>query len=277
MLRHFRKRYSVVALMMLVIALNANARGEQPLAEMVHTAWTARDGAPQGIKALVQGPDGTLWVGSASGLYNFDGRTFAPFRSQAGEPELPIDSVSSLCVARDGTLWVGFFEAGVARIQGGRVTVYANAGEHRLRFIKYLRQADDGSIWASSAQAIVVRFGADQEWHVEANPDAVAGGRVFAVLDSFDVLWVSQQRRLYRRDIRETGYTQTNVAVDWLFGFAEAPDGTLWISDYDGAQNRSRLQHIDRLGGLIKEVPVSETADHSAYLAYGSVIYAPHF
>ena len=56
------------------------------LAQMDHTMWTARDGAPQTIEALAQAADGTLWIGSERGLVSFDGRTFRQFESPAGEP-----------------------------------------------------------------------------------------------------------------------------------------------------------------------------------------------
>jgi len=274
-MRALRKCCCVIGLLAVVGATNASSGPEQALAEMDHRTWTARDGAPQGIRALAEGADGTLWVGSASGLYRFDGRAFSPFRSPAGETELPIDAVSTLWVARDGTLWVGFFDAGIARVRDGRVTVYASAGEQQLRVVKSLREARDGSIWATSAQASVVRFGADQEWHEEPIPDAAAGGRVFAALDSADILWVSQKGRLYRRDIRESRYTETNVPNDWLFGFTEVPDGSFWIADYDGEHGRARLQHVDRLGRLIGELPeVGWTAYHIAYRSDGSLIYA---
>ena len=35
---------------------------------MIHTAWTARDGAPQNINSLAQTSDGTLWLGTRVGL-----------------------------------------------------------------------------------------------------------------------------------------------------------------------------------------------------------------
>src|SRR5580698_10012015 len=47
--------------------------------------WTAQDGAPQGVNALAQAPDGVLWVGSDSGLYSFDGRTFTEFQARPGD------------------------------------------------------------------------------------------------------------------------------------------------------------------------------------------------
>src|SRR6185295_14396919 len=102
------------------------------LREMHHAMWTARDGAPQAIRELAQHPDGTLWIGSESGLFNFDGRTFRLFQSPPGDPDLPSGPVYSLLITKAGTLWAGFYRAGVARISAGRVTVFSKAETESL-------------------------------------------------------------------------------------------------------------------------------------------------
>ena len=125
----------------------AYAQG-QALREMHHAMWTARDGAPQAIKELAQHPDGTLWIGSESGLFNFDGLTFRQFQSPPGDPELPSGPVYSLLVTKDGTVWAGFYPRGAARISAGRVTVFSKAETESLMWPEQLREAPDGSIWA---------------------------------------------------------------------------------------------------------------------------------
>lgn len=265
-----------VALLFQMGGLRAEEVQEQSLAQMDHKSWTARDGAPQAIHALAQGTDGTLWIGSDSGLFSFDGRAFTPYRSPPGEPEFPVEAVRTLCVARDGTLWVGFFQAGVARIRRDHVTLYAKVGEKRLTHIDHLRDASDGSIWGVSRQEVLVRFGPDQQWHEEP-PPLNTGDRIFAILDSTDTLWVTQAGRLYRRDIHESRYTVTTTRADVLFDLAEVPDGTLWITDFDGEANDARLQHIDRQGRFINRVPRAAwpawPADEIIYRPDGSLVY----
>lgn len=45
---------------------------DRRIAELHHTAWTAKDGAPRQISALAQTEDGYLWIGSASPRSNTD-------------------------------------------------------------------------------------------------------------------------------------------------------------------------------------------------------------
>jgi hypothetical protein len=40
---------------------------------MHYTLWSEKDGAPSQISALAQAEDGSLWIGSAAGLFRFDG------------------------------------------------------------------------------------------------------------------------------------------------------------------------------------------------------------
>lgn len=61
-----------------------------------HTAWKVSDGFFKGlIFALVQTPDGYLWIGTDSGLARFDGMRALPWQPPAGMP-LP-SSDSGVC------------------------------------------------------------------------------------------------------------------------------------------------------------------------------------
>ena len=147
----------------------------QPLRQMDHSAWTARDGAPQAINRLAQAADGTLWVGSDTGLYNFDGQSFRLFKSPAGQPDLPSAQVFSILVTKAGALWVGLREAGVARISKGRVEVFSSLDTEPLVLVTDLREAADGSIWALGNQRVLMRFGSDETWHREPTPSSTRG------------------------------------------------------------------------------------------------------
>src|SRR5262249_52331978 len=152
------------------------------------------------------------WIGSERGLVNFDGHTFTTFQPAPGEPQLPAEAVHSLCIARDDALWVGFMHAGAARVTHGKVTLYPMIGTQTLGFVKDLAQAPDGSIWATSNQRLLVRFGADSNWHAEPLPKP--GARVDGFfIDSSKTLWLPQDGQLYRRPLPQTTYTSTGFPV----------------------------------------------------------------
>jgi PAS domain S-box-containing protein len=117
------------------------------VSQYAHTAWKIRDGFAKGsILSIAQTPDGYLWLGTAFGLYRFDG-----VRSVLWQPppdqQLPSTTISTLVAARDGALWIGTW-SGLVRWKNGKLTQYAElAGLHILALV----EDDQGSIWAGTS------------------------------------------------------------------------------------------------------------------------------
>ena len=269
-------RALVVASIMLFAADCVRAADDLSLASMNHKTWTARDGAPQGVRSLAFDRDGTLWIGTEIGLFNFDGRTFRPFRPLPGEPDLPVGNIAALAVAHDGALWAATI-AGVVRIADGHTTHHASIGDTRLGSLLGIAAASDGSIW-TYGRTMLARFGADGVNRLEQTPvsiDSNAIGGMF--IDSTDTLWVSQGNRLYRRPANATAYIATDTQADFIFGASETPDGSLWVTDYDTAGGFARHQRIDRTGKTVAHLPRNEAAYDILYAPDGSLILATQF
>jgi ligand-binding sensor domain-containing protein len=62
-----------------------------------------------------------LWLGTASGLYRFDGVQFERYELPAGERSRS-DHVYSLRATSDGGLWIAFRWGGAAFLKDGRIT-----------------------------------------------------------------------------------------------------------------------------------------------------------
>src|SRR5262249_19615706 len=78
------------------------------LGELQHTGWTYTEGAPGEVHALAQTTDGYLWLGTATGLFRFDGIRFQPYSPQSGRP-FPQRNVMSLLAVPSGGLWGGYW------------------------------------------------------------------------------------------------------------------------------------------------------------------------
>ncbi len=88
------------------------------LTEYTVTSWGQQDGFPLGNTwAIAQDDDGYLWLGTDAGLFRFDGVRFVP--GHPPRPSRPCAARSDRCLsARDGSLWIGYGEAGRAvRVQ----------------------------------------------------------------------------------------------------------------------------------------------------------------
>ena len=101
------------ALICLIVTPTATAAdGAPPLSGYAVTAWTDADGRPFGaVYSIVQDTDGYLWIGTNAGLLRFDGTRFTHWEA-IGEGSLPNTPVTALCLAADGTLWVGLTNGG---------------------------------------------------------------------------------------------------------------------------------------------------------------------
>ena len=224
-------------------------------------AWQTYDqtnGLPAGHtgsgNTIARGQDGTLWFGTASGLCRYDGYTWTTFARKDG---LAGDVVSSVLVARDGTVWVGCLFGGVSRYDGQRWMSY-NTADGLVSDIGVwsILQARDGALWFGADRGVSRYDG--QTWISFTSQDGLAGNTVRAILeDRHGTLWFGTDQGLSRYD----GNTWENITKrDGLPGLQinallEDRQGRLWygtegggVSRYDG-QHWTTLTKNDGLSG----------------------------
>lgn len=85
------------------------------------TVWRARDGLPgEEVSALRFDPSGALWIALRSGLARFDGIHFTAWTRKNGLPE---DAVSAVALAPGGSAWAATAHGRLVRIQNDRIAV----------------------------------------------------------------------------------------------------------------------------------------------------------
>ena len=130
---------------------------ERKLSELHHTSWTYADGAPGEVYALAQTNDGYLWLGTATGLFRFDGVRFQPYTPHSGRA-FPQRYVSSLLAVPDGGLWVGYRFGGVSFIVDGTATDYGTPEGLPSSAVRALARDRRGTIWLAAGQDGLVRL-----------------------------------------------------------------------------------------------------------------------
>ena len=118
------------------------------LGQYQHASWAAREGLMGSVRAIVQTPDGYLWLGTEFGLVRFDGVRFLSW-PQTPDQQLPSPRILSLLAARDGTLWIGTF-SGLASWKDGRMTRYPDIRDQ----VTSLLEDHQGTVWLGGKERV---------------------------------------------------------------------------------------------------------------------------
>ncbi len=195
-------------------------------AELQKLSGTA--GYPEvGYTALVQRPDGKLWLGTTAGLYcrHPDG-TLQAFTPAEG---LKSPSVECIYPDRDGTLWVGT-TGGLFCLRDGKVMPASYPAAFGASVVGNVRESEEGALWVASnaglfrlknspAEAIDQHDGLDQ---------TVVNTVIERQDGSFLIgLWSGGvYRYVGERAARMPELASITSAIYALY---EEPDQTLWI------------------------------------------------
>jgi signal transduction histidine kinase/ligand-binding sensor domain-containing protein len=197
------------------------------LAELSHTCWSTREGAPANSGVIAQSADGYLWLGGATGLSRFDGEHFQSFTLPDGTPFT--GDVSALYAGKDGRLWVGMRFGQAYSIQNGVMKAYGPQDGLPSHTIWDFAQSDDGTLWIQTSVGLFLLKGArweavGAEWGYSARH----GRRLLA--DRSGALWSYGPDGAF---VLRRGATKFEPLVapggsGWLFS---APDGDAWVAD----------------------------------------------
>ncbi len=159
---------------------------------IIHEIWTFKDGAPDAVWALAQTDDGYLWLGTAAGLYRFDGVRFELYRSPFGD-QLLTNNISWLFAPPTGGLWVGNVAGGVSFLKNGRITNFPDVPGTVYSFA----QDRQGVVWAVTDGGLW-RFDGSRwqhigtEWNAPQKPVSQVG------FDREGILWVLTESRDFK-------------------------------------------------------------------------------
>src|SRR5262245_42344304 len=160
--------------------------------QLAHHFWGVEDGAPDEVVALAQTADGYLWLGTASGLYRFDGMRFERYRPISG-PDLLSANVLALFAPANGGLWIGYRFGGFSLLSQGRLTNFAGDAATTGGVLGFA-QDRDGVVWAATTSG-VWRLAGSQWEHLGPEWNSPAA-TVHLGIDRAGFLWARDPKRL---------------------------------------------------------------------------------
>ncbi|HYH97362.1 two-component regulator propeller domain-containing protein [Hyalangium sp.] len=208
--------------------------------------YTARDGLPGSRAwAIIGDGAGGLWGGSSQGLVRVRGDSVE--LTPLPGPDAP--QVSSLWLARDGTLWIGTTR-GLLSLHLGRFTAYgAEQGIPRMAVTRLLEDRD-GNLWVGTENGLL-RRGA-RGFAAATAPQSLANELIQTLLEAGDgSLWVGTPRdgvhRLSSGPFLPVGVPEGSTFQS-LNSVLETQDGTLWWGGSRGGLERMKGGVITRIG-----------------------------
>jgi signal transduction histidine kinase/streptogramin lyase len=220
--------FSIIILALLLCTPAFCIDRDRQIEQLNHTAWTAKDGAPDKIVALAQTTDGYLWLGTNRGLFRFDGVTFESFKPRSGTG-LPRNDVTALLAVPGGGLWVGMRTSGISLVENETVTNYGQQDGLPVGSVRSIARDRSGTIWAVTRGGIAQLKGS--HWVVAGADRNVPSNCYTVFVDREGTLWIGAEDRVV---FLPEGHTNFQLAADHLTNarkFAEASDGTVWMAE----------------------------------------------
>lgn len=191
--------------------------------------WQAQDGLPeQTVQAFAQTPDHYLWIGTTGGLLRSDGSHLTLFDDE-NTPAIRENSIFSLLVTRNGSLWIGTEGGGLLRYRAGHFRAFGAADGLSDNFIRALFQARDGTLWVGTDNGLLRLDG--QRFQRVDGTNGIPAMAVHAITqDRSGALWVggsdliSIHRGLVHRYALQGGISQNRVK-----SILAASDGSIWV------------------------------------------------
>jgi ligand-binding sensor domain-containing protein len=120
-----------------------------------HCVWYKQNGLPtNSINVGFQGRDGYLWLGTSAGLFRFDGVNFYSVITNLKNKDI-VETISSLCMSKDSTLWIGTAYNGLLRYKNGNITAIDPTTDPAIGFqstqIRVLLESRAGNLWIGTS------------------------------------------------------------------------------------------------------------------------------
>ncbi len=250
----------VVLILLLASALLG---GAQPAQAGVEVERFERLSVEQGlsqswVRAILQDPQGYLWIGTEDGLNRYDGYDFKVFKHDLDDPGSLADSnITALLVDNADRLWVGTLN-GLDRYDPGSGTFVhyrTQAGNERSLAgmeISSLYQDRQGLLWVGSEDGGLSRYDAASDSFIRyqydpSRPDGLSDNHVYSIVEDREgVLWVGTAAGGLNALDRQNGSFRSyradpddplSLSSDAVRSVFEDSQGNLWVGTETGGLN----------------------------------------
>ncbi len=221
------------------------------------------DGLNKDVIYTIAGDKEQLWVGRQRGGLtqlrfgedSIQSKTYTPADGLAQ------DSVYSVYLSRDGTVWAGTLSAGVSRLRDGKFTNFTIANGLASNTVVSILDGSDGTTWFATPSGLSALAGAS--WTSYRTGDGLPSENVNCLLeDSTGTLWAGTAAGIA---FRARGVFQVPAELPpplrtQILGLAEDKYGSLWIATSNDVLrvNRDKLVRGTLGDGDVREYGLAD-------------------
>lgn len=198
------------------------------------------------VHALVETPQGGLWIGADTGLW-FDDSSQAKSQPQSSprayteKDGLPTDRINLLFCDREGALWIGT-AAGIARFIDGKIQAFTPREGFSSNVVLSIAEDREGNLWlgTESGGVDILR---DRKFTTYTAEDGISDDHILAVTqDHAGTVWLGTRGggldHANLDTIATGGFSALNTAnglsSNIVLSVVGAPNGDLWLGTPDG-------------------------------------------
>ena len=204
--------------------------------------WSTEQGLPQNtVPAIVQSPDGYIWLGTELGLARFDGLQFTTF-DKSNTPELRSNVVDALLATRSGDLWIGTVGGGVVRLRNGKFHTFTTKDGLSSDSVLSLMEDRAGNVWIGTDGGGLNYFD-NHRFKSYTTRDGLAENEVFALAQDRDgSIWIGTHDGLshFSRGKFQTYKGAHGFPNPYVRALCLSSDGTLWVGTNGGGLSSFR-------------------------------------
>jgi ligand-binding sensor domain-containing protein/signal transduction histidine kinase len=207
------------------LSIRAGAVARRTAAE----PWSSPD-----VRVLVGGRGGATWVGTALGVARIAGDGTVTAHPVAG-------SVRALHEDRQGSLWIGLNEGGLARLRDGRLEILSDAQEQASISVRSLHEDREGSLWFGVSDRGLGRL-RDGAFATIGEPEGLSSDIVIGLHAEGDEVWAGTKGGGLSAIRGGRGVpVEAPLSGSSVVSIASGAAGSLWAGTLGGG-----LNHIER-------------------------------
>ncbi|CAM2008598.1 Histidine kinase domain-containing protein [Acanthopleuribacter pedis] len=215
------------------------------------------------VRALLENPDGSIWMGTAGGLGLLRGSQVVRHAIRPADNDIIVQTL--MRDDRDN-LWIGTRFSGVLRYHQNRYDVIDMDFGLSDNYVRALLQDREGRIWIGTAEGGIDVLFRDQLTNMSVAQGLSSPYILTLFQDRLGAVWVGTRgggvNRIYKGTI-ETFTTADGLTGDTIYNFFEDVEGKLWIGTDEGLSlyHQGVFRGITTEQGLFNHVVYSITED----------------